>query len=102
MVCPRCADCYLFGTVLTSDRLAKGDGIVDLSVGAFFDDETNIDEGAIWTVFLNSNATVKNQQQIAQGVGGFSGDLSQQDQFGHSIAALGDLDGSVTLPLLFT
>ena len=38
------------------------------------------------------NGTVKGEAKIADGVGGFTGTLSDQDQFGRSVCLVGDLD----------
>ncbi len=42
---------------------------------------------------LNPNGTGKTHQKIAATEGGFTGDLDDGDQFGTSVANLGDLDG---------
>ena len=42
---------------------------------------------------LDANGTVKSQQKISDTQGGFTGDLDNDDYFGNSVAALGDLDG---------
>src|SRR6185436_14307341 len=52
----------------------------------------DVDQGALWLVFLNANGTVKAQQKISATAGGFGGNLDPGDRFGHSCALLGDLD----------
>ena len=42
---------------------------------------------------MNSDGTVKLEQKISETAGGFTGILDEQDQFGRSVAILGDLDG---------
>ncbi len=80
-----------------SDGLAAlgdldGDGVIDLAAGAPLDDDGAIDAGAIWILFLNTDGTVKGHQKISATTGGFTGDLDGDDQFGHKLALLGDLD----------
>ena len=70
-----------------------GDGVTDLAVGAFLDDDGFFDAGAVYIIFLNPNGTVKSVQKISATQGGFGGFLSQQDLFGQSVAGIGDLDG---------
>ncbi len=76
-----------------------GDGITDLAVGAFQDDDGGTDRGSVWILFMNANGTVKNQQKISSTAGGFTGQLDNGDYFGHTVAALGDLDGDGTRDL---
>src|SRR5262249_6547914 len=45
------------------------------------------------------NGTVVAQQKITESVGGFGGVLDDADNFGNSLAALGDLDGNGTIDL---
>ncbi|MEE8155000.1 MAG: integrin alpha [Phycisphaerales bacterium] len=70
-----------------------GDGVGDLAVGAFRDDDGGTNRGAVWILFLNPDGTVKTNQKISSTHGGFTGILDNFDSFGSSVAALGDLDG---------
>jgi hypothetical protein len=70
-----------------------GDGVEDLAVGAIFDDDGGLDQGAVWVLFLNTDGTVKAHQKISETEGGFTGDLEWQDRFGNSLGFLGDHDG---------
>ena len=89
-----------FGTSLASLGDIDGDGIGDLVVGAVndFDDsdpdfEVNFEyAGVVYVLLLNADGTVKQSQKIGNGVGG-GPLLSDYDQFGNSIASLGDIDG---------
>ncbi len=69
------------------------DGIGDLAVGALNDDDGGSDQGAVWVLFLEADGTVKSEQKISATAGGFGGDLDPSDNFGSSLASLGDLDG---------
>jgi len=82
-----------FGISVNNLGDLDGDGIVDISAGAIYDDDGGSDRGAIWILFLNSNGTVKSHQKISDTQGNFSGALSNTDIFGITASTLGDLDG---------
>ena len=87
-----------FGSSVASLDDLDRDGVTDLAVGAYFDDDGGptgtVDErGAVWVLFLNADGTVKSQQKISDTEGGFTGTLDDSDAFGFSVASLGDLDG---------
>ena len=75
-----------FGGAVEQIGDLNNDGTVDIAVGADHDDDGGTDAGAIWILFMDSNATVKAEQKITESVGGFSGTFSSNDRFGHSIA----------------
>jgi len=90
-----------FGTLDFSDQFSPvenmgdldGDGVTDLAVGAILDDDGGTDRGAVYVLFMKSDGTVKSFQKISDTEGGFTGILDNNDQFGFSIANMGDLDG---------
>ncbi|MCO6045924.1 FG-GAP-like repeat-containing protein [Aeoliella sp. ICT_H6.2] len=69
-----------------------GDGVVDVAVGATGDDTGGQRSGAVYVLFMNPDGTVKSHSKIAHNTGG-GPSLSSYDQFGRSIAAVGDLNG---------
>ncbi len=69
------------------------DGVRDLLVGAALDDDGAPNAGAVWLLFLRPDGTVKGHQKISMLSGGFTGLLESPDQFGTSVAALGDVNG---------
>jgi hypothetical protein len=83
----------MFGVSIDSLGDLDGDGVTDLAVGAWFDDDGGLNRGSVWILFLNSDGTVKSEQKISQTIGGFGGTLSNQDGFGYSVDGLEDLDG---------
>jgi hypothetical protein len=88
-----------FGNAVTGLGDLDGDGINDLAVGADLSDVGGTDRGAVWILFMDRDGKVKSQQKIADGAGGFKGDLKDGDQFGSAVAGLGDLDGDGTIDL---
>ena len=60
-----------FGRDITNVGDFDGDGIIDLAVGAYRDDDGGKDKGAIYILFLNSDATVKSYQKISDTSGNF-------------------------------
>ena len=83
----------IFGVSVDGIGDLDGDGVPDLAVGNFGDDDGGLDRGAIWILFLNTDGTVKTEQKISDTQGGFNGTLSNSDQFGSGVADVGDLDG---------
>ncbi len=81
-----------FGTSVDSLGDLDGDGVGDLAVGAYWDDDGGTNHGAVWVMFLNTDCTVKAHQKISDTEGGFNGTLDDNDKFGQSVASLGDLD----------
>ncbi|MEE9293386.1 MAG: integrin alpha, partial [Phycisphaerae bacterium] len=82
-----------FGTSVASLGDLDGDGIGDLAVGTWNDDDGGSNRGAVWILFLNADGTVQSQQKISDTQGGFTGLLDDNDNFGSAVGGLGDLDG---------
>lgn len=89
-----------FGTGLAAPGDLDGDGVPDLIVGADREDDGGINRGAIWTLFLNADGTVKGHQKVSATSGGFTGQLLDDDHFGESIAVIGDLDQNGVVDLI--
>lgn len=78
----------------------NNDGVNDIAVGASRDDDGGIDKGAIWILFMNSDATVKSHQKISELEGGFSASLTTGGVFGSGIDTVGDLNGDGVVDLV--
>ncbi|MCO6043652.1 cadherin domain-containing protein [Aeoliella sp. ICT_H6.2] len=89
---PQLTDGDKFGSSLANIGDLDGDGVTDLAVGAVGDDTGGSDRGAVHILFMNSDGTAKSTQKIASGTAG-GPTLTDGDQFGRSVASLGDLDG---------
>lgn len=81
-----------FGSAVTAIGDLDGDGVIDLAVGVSGDDDGGTDRGAVWILFLNSDGTVDSMERISQTRGAFEGQLNDRDQFGSSIANVGDIN----------
>lgn len=88
-----------FGSSVTTIGDLDGDGVKDLAVGAYGDDDGGINKGAIYILFMNANGTVKSHQKISDTEGNFTGTLDYQDFFGCSVASISDLNGDEILDL---
>lgn len=75
------------------------DGVPDLAAGACRDDDGGVNRGALYLLFLNRDGTVKEQAKISDTQGNFLGVLEDLDEFGRSLACLGDLDGNGAVDL---
>jgi len=82
-----------FGFSVASLGDISGDGLPELAVGAFDDDDGGQERGAVWILFMRADGTVWAQWKISSTSGGLIGPLHDGDQFGSAAAAIGDLDG---------
>jgi len=82
-----------FGRGISNIGDFDGDGITDLAVGAYHDDDGGINTGAIYILFLNKDGTVKSHQKISATEGNFVNVIKSGDCFGNAVTSIGDLDG---------
>ena len=54
-----------FGYTISSIGDLNGDGVNDIAVGAYHDDDGGYNTGAVYILFLNSDGTVKSHQKIS-------------------------------------
>ncbi|WP_412061504.1 FG-GAP-like repeat-containing protein [Rubrivirga sp. IMCC45206] len=83
----------LFGTSVAALGDLDGDGTVEVAVGADHADDGGPDRGAVHIVSLQPDASVVRVQTISATDGGLVDAPADGDLFGHSVAAIGDLDG---------
>jgi len=85
-----------FGSAVAflGDLDGAGPSAAALAVSASFDDDGGADRGAVYILFLNANGTVLSNQKISDTAGNFLEPLGDGDEFGSSIADMGDLDGA--------
>jgi len=93
----------LFGSSIANIGDFNGDGVQDLAVGARADENDtggDSEEGAVYILFMYANGSVNSSVKISDGQNGFTpSGLGASDEFGHSIANLGDLDGDGVVDL---
>ena len=89
-----------FGGSIANLGDLNGDGVVDLAVGAWRDDDGGgSNHGAVWILFMNRDGTVNSHQKISDTQGNFTATLNDGDRFGSSVANLGDVDGDGVIDL---
>jgi cysteine-rich repeat protein len=88
-----------FGVALSSLGDLDGDGVLDLAVGARNDRTLEANDGSVWILFLNPDASVKSHQKISPLEGRFDGGIDFSDRFGGAVTALGDIDGDGVMDL---
>ncbi len=76
------------------DLDGKGPSVVALAVGTTGDDDGGPNRGAVYILFLDRTGNTLSYQKISNTAGGFTGVLENADDFGSSVAFLGDLDGA--------
>jgi len=90
----------MFGISVANIGDLDGDGVNDLAVGASYDSTNN--SGAVHIIFMNIDGTVKSTEEINSSTTCTSSpclELAANDQFGSSIANIGDLDGNGVIDL---
>jgi hypothetical protein len=71
-----------------------GPSVATLAVGTIGDDDGGSNRGAVYVLFLDSTGEVLSQQKISSTSGSLVGPIDDDDEFGGSLASIGDVDGS--------
>ena len=85
---PGSSAAHSYGKSIANLGDLDGDGVVDIAVGANWQDSA---KGAVYIHFLNANGSVKSTATIKDGVTN-APDLAAGDHYGSDIANMGDLD----------
>ena len=75
------------------DLDGPGPSVAALAVGAIGDDDGGSGRGCVYILFLDSAGNTLSYQKISNTQGNFTATLNNVDEFGSSVASLGDLDG---------
>jgi hypothetical protein len=81
-----------FGNSVAGIGDLDNDGFEDIVVGAPNDDDGGNSHGALYVLFLGIDGKVDEYQKISDTEGDFGATLSTSDNFGWSVANIGDLD----------
>jgi hypothetical protein len=84
----------LFGCAVDGLNDMNADGVPDLIVGAYLDDDGETNGGAAWLLFMNADGTVQFHNKISSTQGNFQADIDKNDFFGTGVATIGDLDNN--------
>jgi FlgD Ig-like domain/FG-GAP repeat len=89
------ADNFGTGIVALGDLDGTGPSAAAIACAAGSDDGAGLNRGAIYILFLNTSGSCLSYQEISSTAGGSIGSqLHDDDEFGSSVAALGDIDGT--------
>jgi hypothetical protein len=76
------------------DLDGTGPATYAVAIGAALDDDGGTDKGAVYILFLDAAGNRLSQSKISATTGGLTGPIDIVDEFGTSVAFLGDLDGT--------
>ena len=82
-----------FGYRMSNIGDLDGDGVPDIAVAAPGDNDGGPARGAVYILFMKKDGTVKSKQKISDSSGNLGINLVDNERFGHSVSAIGDLDG---------
>lgn len=82
-----------FGQSLATLGDLDQDGVSDIAVGAYYDDDGGTDRGAVYILFLNEDNTLKSSQKISDTRGNFTAILNDSDRFAKALSTIGDVNG---------
>lgn len=82
-----------FGGAVANIGDINGDGVIDLAVGAYRDDNGGLNHGAVYILFMNNDGTVASHQKISDTEGNFDALFNNEMFFGKSIDLSRDING---------
>jgi hypothetical protein len=89
-----------FGHGVTEIGDFNADGVTDVVVGAYGDDDGGIDCGALYLICLESTGEVKTTYKLSNLHGSLDFSLSNFDRFGFAVTSIGDHDQDGVTDLL--
>jgi FG-GAP repeat len=89
---PVLSDSDKYGSSIANIGDLNGDGVDDIAVGAYFDDNGGTNRGALHIHFMNTNGSIDSTVEINDATAN-GPVLADNDQYGFSIANMGDLNG---------
>jgi hypothetical protein len=89
-----------FGDAMAGLGDLDRDGRSEVAIGFPYDDDGGEYRGAVWIVGLGPDASTRIRQKISDWSDSFPGTLRNEDRFGESLAAAGDLDGDLVPDLI--
>ncbi|MAT89735.1 MAG: hypothetical protein CMC35_03500 [Flavobacteriaceae bacterium] len=81
-----------FGATITNLGDLNEDGVIDLAVGAYRDDDGGNNKGALYILFMASDGTVLSTQKISEVEGNFNEELLEDVRFGRSTNLTDDIN----------
>lgn len=82
----------MFGVSVANIGDINGDGTNDIVVWSPMNDDGGTDRWAVYIIYMNSDGTMQDWKKINYNSVGFTRQLADRDNFGGSVAGLGDLD----------
>ena len=89
---PTLSNSDFFGRSIANIGDLNSDGVNDLAVGAYGDDDSGGARGAVHIMFMNTDGSVDSTVEINDSTTN-GPELEDDDSFGRSVANIGDLDG---------
>ena len=82
-----------FGASVANMGDLDGDGVIEIAAGATGHYQAGAGTGDVYVMFMNADGTVKRTAEINGGTPNGPPSLGANDQFGYSLANVGDIDG---------
>lgn len=90
-----------YGHGLSSIGDLNNDGVIDIAVGAVFDEAgATPTTGAVYIHYMNTDGTIDSTVKIGEGTANGPLGLDTSDDYGTSVASIGDLNGDGVQELL--
>lgn len=81
-----------FGGSIANIGDINNDGVIDLAIGAYRDDDGGANRGAVYILFMNADGSVQSHQKISDLEGNFDEEFNDEMFFGISIDEARDIN----------